>query len=135
MSSTNDQSRSDTNTNTPANGTMMFARSQPFQQNHVAFQVNSERLLELFFENFWPSFLVVLPLNYLQERRLNADHGMNELLPVLHWIGSLYAPWAPSGPYYITALEAISTSALVHTPFNVQALMLFGLVQYHCDMT
>jgi hypothetical protein len=33
----------------------------------------------------------------------------------------------------MTALEAITSPNLTHTPFNVQALMLFALAEFHCD--
>ncbi|KAF1946654.1 hypothetical protein EJ02DRAFT_450379 [Clathrospora elynae] len=105
--------------------------SQPIS---VVFQVNNNRLLELFFENFWPSFPVVLPWHYLQARRLDHNHGMNELLLVLQWIGSIYAPWSTSDPYYETALEALNSPTLAHTPFNFQALTHFAIAQYHCDI-
>jgi hypothetical protein len=105
--------------------TVAVVRSKP---------VSQERLLQSFFENFWPSFPMVLPLHYLQARRLRKDHGMDTLLPVLYWIGSLYAPQIPSEAYYKTALEAVHSHTLAHTPFNVQTLMLFALAQYHSDI-
>ncbi|KAL1800354.1 hypothetical protein ACET3X_000696 [Alternaria dauci] len=58
---------------------------------------------------------------------------MTTLLSVLEWIGSIYAPWTPSEPYYMTALEAVTSPDFAHTPFNVQALMLFALAEFHCD--
>ncbi|KAF1843848.1 uncharacterized protein K460DRAFT_387804 [Cucurbitaria berberidis CBS 394.84] len=98
------------------------------------FQVSVDRLLELYFENFWPSFPIVLPFHYFQARRLHEKHGMDELLLVLQWIGCIYAPWTVSEPYYKTALQALSSVSLARTPFNVQALMLFAIAQYHCDV-
>lgn len=103
------------------------------QQNHVAFRIDNERLLDLYFEYFWPSFPIVLPFHYLRARRLHKNHGMATLLSVLEWIGSIYAPWTPSEPYYMTALKAITSPDLAHTPFNVQALMLFALAEFHSD--
>ena len=105
------------------------------QTESLAFQVSNDRLLELYFENFWPSFPVVLPLHYLQAwQQLNNNHGMNELLPVLYWIGSIYVPHTPSQPYYEIALSGLDSPTLAHTPFNVQALMLFAIAQYHYDI-
>jgi hypothetical protein len=100
----------------------------------VAFQVEADRLYELYFENFWPSFPVVLPLPKLLQRRTSNDHGLNELLLVLQWIGSIYAPWTPSEPYYGPAHEALGSPFLTHTPFVVQALMLFAIAQHHSDL-
>jgi hypothetical protein len=100
----------------------------------MSFQVNTDRLLELFFENFWPAYPFVLPLHHLQQRRIRDNHGLEELLLVLQYIGSIYAPWTPSEPYLRTALQALSSPLLAHTPFNVQALMLFALAQHHFNM-
>ncbi|KAH9880026.1 hypothetical protein J1614_002051 [Plenodomus biglobosus] len=104
------------------------------QPGSVAFRVSEDRLLELFFENFWPSFPCILPYLFLQARRMNNNHGMHALLPVLYWIGSIYAPWTPSEPYFEAAIAATRTATLAHTPFNVQALMFYAIALYHCDV-
>jgi hypothetical protein len=101
----------------------------------VAFRIDNERLLDLFFSHFWPSFPIILPLHHLRARLLlHENHGTHCLIPVLHWIGSLYAPWTPSEPFYDVAAEVMNEASLAHTPFNVQALVLFALAQYHSDM-
>lgn len=100
----------------------------------LAFQISDDRLLELYFENFWPAFPFVLPIHFLRARRATSDHGMNHLLPVLYWIGSIYAPWTASEPYFETALASLSTPPLAHTPFNVQALMLYAIALYHVEV-
>jgi hypothetical protein len=97
------------------------------------FLVNNDRLLELYFENFWPSYPIVLPLHYLQQRRMKDGHGMDELLSVLYYIGSMYAPWTSSEPYWQTVLQSLKPSSLAHTPFNVQALMLLAIARYHTN--
>lgn len=102
--------------------------------NSLTFQLNTDRLLDLFFENFWPSFPIVLPLHHLQQRRISNDHGIPELMHVLQWIGSIYAPWTASESYYERALQALNSPVLPHSPFNVQALMLFAIAQYHCAL-
>jgi hypothetical protein len=105
----------------------------PADSGSLAFQVNNDRLLELFFENFWPSYPVVLPLHYLQRRLTKDNHGMGELLCVLHYIGAMYAPWTSPAPFYQTVLQALNSSNLAHTPFNVQALMLLAVARYHTN--
>ncbi|KAJ4983331.1 C6 transcription factor [Stagonosporopsis vannaccii] len=99
----------------------------------LSFQVNDERLLELYYEYFWPAFPIVLPQQYLMSRKSMESHGLEELSLVLEWIGSLYASWCLSEPYYQAALEAISSPLLPRTPFNVQAVMLFAIAQHHQD--
>ncbi|KAH7095127.1 Quinolinate phosphoribosyl transferase [Paraphoma chrysanthemicola] len=99
-----------------------------------AFQVSMDRLLELYYENFWPAFPLVLPFHFLRQRQMSENHGMDELLLVLQYVGSMYAPWTPSEPYFKTALDALTSPILAHTPFNVQALMLLAIAQYHNNM-
>ncbi|EMD68910.1 hypothetical protein COCSADRAFT_109990 [Bipolaris sorokiniana ND90Pr] len=98
------------------------------------FQIDNDRLVELYFENFWPSFPIVLPYSYLQTRRLKANHGMPVLLLVLQWIGSFYAPWVPSEPYREAALKAVASPTLERTPFNIQSLMLFAIAEFYCNL-
>ncbi|KAH8728108.1 hypothetical protein GQ44DRAFT_610186 [Phaeosphaeriaceae sp. PMI808] len=102
-------------------------------QSQVVLEVSSDRLFELYYSNFWRSAPMVLPHHFLQERFCNnPEHGMGPLLAVLQWIGSIYAPWIPSEPYYENALHALQHP--VNTPFNVQALMLLGHAQFHSDI-
>lgn len=100
----------------------------------LSFQVSDDRLTELFYEYFWPAFPFVLPRQFFQSRKTIESHGMEELTLVLEWIGSLYASYCPSEPYYQAALEAISSPLLSRTAFNVQAVMLFAIAQHHQDM-
>ncbi|KAH8724608.1 Quinolinate phosphoribosyl transferase [Phaeosphaeriaceae sp. PMI808] len=104
-----------------------------FSDQSPAFKVSIDRLLELYFENFSPAFPIVLPFHYLQQRRLNENHGLNELVLVLKYIGSIYAPWTPSEPYLKEASQSLDSPTLAHTPFNIQALMLFAIAQYHSN--
>ncbi|EAT80582.2 hypothetical protein SNOG_12170 [Parastagonospora nodorum SN15] len=101
----------------------------------LAFHVDSVRLLELYFENFWPSLPIILPVHHLQWRLSNDGHGMETLLLVLQYIGAVYAPWIRlgPGPYKKTAIQALKSPFLAHTPFNVQALLLFAIAEYHSD--
>lgn len=105
----------------------------PRQDSSLVFQISNDKLLELFFENFWPAFPVVLPLHFLQVRQYGNNHGMQALLPTLYWIGSIYAPHILSKPFYLTARSALESSPLAPSPFNVQALMLFALAEFHQD--
>ena len=100
----------------------------------LSFQISDDRLLELYYEYFWPAFPIVLPQQYFQSRKVLENHGLEDLSLVLEWIGSLYASWCPSEPYFQAALEAMSSPSLARTPFSVQALMLFAIAQHHQDM-
>jgi hypothetical protein len=118
----------------PQSNSVSILETQLPISNSLAFQVSSDRLLELFFENFWPSFPIILPLHFLQARQFTNGQGLDVLLPVLHWIGSIYAPSISSEPFYHAARAGLEPSVLVHSPFNVQALMLFALAEFHQDM-
>ncbi|KAF1920553.1 Quinolinate phosphoribosyl transferase [Ampelomyces quisqualis] len=106
----------------------------PSPETSPVFQINTDRLLEFFYEGFWPSFPFVLPFHHLQQRRLQHNHGTEELVLVLQYIGSIYAPWTPSDLYMKTAIQALRSPLLVHTPFVVQALMLLALALHHCNL-
>lgn len=107
----------------------IFQADQPAQLAH---QLSGDRLLDLYYANFWPSFPITLPYHFLKDRlQNNRGHGLGTLLPVLHWIGSIYASWTPSETYYASASQALLQAAA--TPFNVQALMLLALAQHHCN--
>lgn len=106
----------------------------PFVDTSPTFQINADRLLELFYENCWPAMPIVLPYHHLQQRRMNENNGLEGLLLVLKYIGSIYAPWTPSEPYLTAAIHALDSPSLTHTPFAVQALMLLGITQYHMNM-
>lgn len=108
--------------------------SQSSQSSPLAFQISNNRLLELYYEHFWPAFPIVFPVHHLQARVLNQQHGLDDLLLVMYWIGSIHAPWTQSAPYYEAALKALDSIHLPRTPFSVQALMLFSLAQFHCDL-
>jgi hypothetical protein len=116
------------------NGLLIPNTETQYFDNSPAFQVDTNRLLELFYENFWPSFPIVLPLYQLNQRRSKADHGMDELLLVLQYVGSMYAPWTPAESYLKMASLALRSPLLGHSPFNVQALTLFALAQYHSNL-
>jgi hypothetical protein len=107
---------------------------RPLESNDMSFHFSNDRLIELFFYNFWPAFPIVLPLRFFRMRKTMQDHGMTELICVIHYIGSLYAPWASSEPYYDAALTAFNAPHTPRSPFNVQALMLFAVAQHHQNL-
>ncbi|KAF2000479.1 nicotinate-nucleotide diphosphorylase [Amniculicola lignicola CBS 123094] len=110
-----------------------FTLSVPETSSSLSFSVNVDRLLDLYYENFNKSIPVALPIHFLTRRRSIENHGMEDLLLVLHWIGSIYAPWTPSDGYYAVAYQALLRSTLPRNPFSVQALLLFAIAQHHCD--
>ncbi|PVI03287.1 nicotinate-nucleotide diphosphorylase [Periconia macrospinosa] len=99
----------------------------------MSFHCNTDRLLEVYHENFWPAYPFTVPNNYLQKRRSKTNHGMDTLLLVQQWVGSIYAPWTPSEPYYNMASYALTSPALPIDPWTVQALIIMSFAQYYSD--
>lgn len=99
----------------------------------ITLHASNDRLIGLYFENFWPAYPIVLPSHAFQTRMLtNSKHGMCFLVTVLQYIGSIYASWAPPETYYESALRALHRIEI--SPFNVQALMLLAVAEHHCDL-
>jgi hypothetical protein len=116
------------------NATSLLGSALPPSNNTMIFSVNTDRLLDLYFENFHPAHPVVLPLHCLSRRRMNENHGLQDLLLVLQWVGSLYAPWTPSEQYYEKAYRALRSPTLLRSCFSVQALMIFAIAQHNSDL-
>ncbi|KAL5412764.1 hypothetical protein PMIN04_009699 [Paraphaeosphaeria minitans] len=103
--------------------------------SQLAFQISTERLLDVFYENYWAACPVPLPMHHLNQRRLNGNHGLDNLLLVLQYVGSVFAPWTQPAPHYEAAEKALGSTDLPRTPWNVQALMIFATAQLHTDRT
>jgi len=103
--------------------------------SQVAFQISTEKLLEVYYENYWAAFPVPLPKHHLNQRRLNGNHGMENLLLVLQYIGSIFAPWSLPESHHETARKALESPTLPRTPWSVQALMIFAIAQLHTNRT
>ena len=99
--------------------------------SQMAFQVSTERLLDIYYENYWSACPAPLPKHYLNRRRVSGDHGMQDLLLVLQYIGSLFAPWTFPELYYELARDALESLTVPQTPWTVLALLLFATAQLH----
>ncbi|KAF1956692.1 nicotinate-nucleotide diphosphorylase [Byssothecium circinans] len=102
--------------------------------NNMTFHGSNSRLLDMYYENFWHAFPFTLPHQCFNQRRLMQRHGMDNVLLVIQWIGSIYAPWSTSEPFYEAASKALNERTLPRDPWTVQALMLFAIAEHHCDM-
>jgi hypothetical protein len=101
----------------------------------VSFAINEDRLVELYYENFYPALPITLPLRVFMERKLmQRDHGTDLLLLVMHFVGAVYAPWTISDAYYQAAYVALSQPDLPRTGFTVQALIVFSNAQMYFDL-
>jgi nicotinate-nucleotide pyrophosphorylase (carboxylating) len=105
-----------------------------FIGSSLAFTIDPDRLVGLFYENFWPTLPVTLPLQYFRQRILTHRQDLELLLLVVQFVGSVYAPWTPSDPYHQIALQAVSQTNLPKTGFTVQALLIFAVAEIHLDL-
>ncbi|KAF2197415.1 hypothetical protein GQ43DRAFT_207392 [Delitschia confertaspora ATCC 74209] len=71
--------------------------------NNLILPINTNRLIDLYFEKFHPAHPFLLPRHPLNQRRLRNNHGLGGLLSVLHWILSVYSPYTQSEPYMLQA--------------------------------
>ncbi|KAH7138147.1 Quinolinate phosphoribosyl transferase [Dendryphion nanum] len=101
--------------------------------NTLSFSISPDRLLEMYYENFWSGFPVTLPLPFLNARRAQSNHGLDLLIIVMEFVGSVYAPWTPSDTYYDVAYAAVRQPNIPRDGFTVQALMIFAIAQHHMD--
>jgi hypothetical protein len=99
----------------------------------MSFTVDPERLVGLYYEMFWPTMPMTLPLQYLRLRRSTQPQDLELLLLVMQFIGSIYAPWTPSDPFQLAARQAVMQPNLPKTGFTVQALLIFAVAEYHLD--
>ncbi|KAH7416852.1 C6 zinc finger domain-containing protein [Cadophora sp. MPI-SDFR-AT-0126] len=89
-------------------------------------------LLASYYEFFNNAHPVVLPKRHFQARLHSNPSSLAYLLPVIHYIGSVYHPSIPSSPYLSLAESALSSPSLPIDGFSVQALTLFALAR-HCS--
>ncbi|KAF2470365.1 uncharacterized protein BDR25DRAFT_287260 [Lindgomyces ingoldianus] len=115
------------------NLTSLKALGSSFSSSSLLFPVNPDRLLDLYYENFYVSTPITLPLRFFRQRIMMGNHKMEHLLLVIQWIGSIYAPWTSSEPFYQKAYHELTVSELPKTGFSLQALLLFAIAQHHCD--
>ncbi|KAF2175573.1 hypothetical protein K469DRAFT_724074 [Zopfia rhizophila CBS 207.26] len=118
----------------PNIGSLDIMDSASPASNDIVFNFNTDRLIDLYYENFYRALPIVLPLHFLSQRQLNENHGLDALLIVMQWIGSIYAPWTPSDAYYEKAYQTLCEPSIPRNGFTVQAMMLFAIAQHHCDL-
>lgn len=101
----------------------------PFEARSMSQEIDLTSSYYEFFNNAHP---VVLPKRHFQARLRSDPSPLEYLLPVMHYIGSVYHPEIPSSPYLQVAETALSSSTLPIDGFSVQALTLFALAR-HCS--
>ena len=75
----------------------------------------------------------VLPRYYFNAHLEVDPTSLQYLLPVMHYIGSLYAPRSSSVDLRVAAIAKLDRAALPSTTFHVQALLLLAIAMYSED--
>ncbi|KAF2011666.1 nicotinate-nucleotide diphosphorylase [Aaosphaeria arxii CBS 175.79] len=96
----------------------------------MSFAISTDRLVDLYYENFFPAHPYTMPQQFVA---LRGTHGMELLLLSMHFVGSVYAPWTPTEPYYEAAYQALCQPNIPRTGFTIQALLMFATAQHHMD--
>ncbi|KAF2500151.1 hypothetical protein BU16DRAFT_452958 [Lophium mytilinum] len=99
----------------------------------ITFAVDSDRLVQLYFEYFHAGHPFLLPQQFFTQRLQSGAQDMKILEAVVQYVGSRYAPWATSEVYRRKAESALAASEHEATPFRVQALLLFSITNHYCS--
>jgi hypothetical protein len=89
--------------------------------------------LDLYYAYFHTAQPIVLPLHLIRTKVIENVPGINTVLSVMRYIGSLYAPKVCSGPLEEQVKSALAESWSSPNGFEVQALVLYSTAVYWCN--
>ncbi|KAJ8066195.1 hypothetical protein OCU04_005281 [Sclerotinia nivalis] len=89
--------------------------------------VDPRRLIDLYYNFFHKAHPYVIPKHHFLNRLKSDPDSLNNLLPVMQYIGSLYAPDLPSAEFRAIALSQLDLPSLPQNGFSVQALLLLAI--------
>jgi hypothetical protein len=89
-------------------------------------------LLDLYYDFFHDAHPFILPRGYLNQRLQTNRASLHQLLPILEFIGSLFAPSAANGKLRRHAENILLHECLPETGFTVQALLIFAIAVHSC---
>jgi hypothetical protein len=96
-------------------------------------QVEPEKLLDLYYENFHDAHPYILPRAQLKIHLETNPHSLRFLIPVLEYVGSVYLADGSSDILRQVAHAALIDGTLPYDGFSVQALLIFALAVHCCD--
>lgn len=108
--------------------------SSPFDSTTPAQTANMDdgNLIANYYKFFNRAHPVVLPQPELLKRTRSDPTSLENLIPVLKYIGSVYLPEVSSIPFQELAEDLLDSDTLPNNCFSVQALALFALAR-HCS--
>lgn len=91
------------------------------------------KLIEIYYASFYDAHPFVLPHQFLTQRLQTNSASLQHLLPVMEFIGSLFAQGATKEVLRARAESALLRDDLPGTGFTVQALLIFAIVVHSCN--
>ncbi|KAI9648094.1 hypothetical protein NHQ30_002723 [Ciborinia camelliae] len=95
--------------------------------------VDPRRLIDLYYNFFHRAHPYIIPKGRFLSRLESDPDSLNNLLPVMQYIGSLYAPDLPSAEFRSIALSQLDLQILPQNGFSVQTLLLLAIVTHAED--
>jgi len=99
----------------------------------ISDQGDSTDLLDIYYASFHDSHPIILPRKFFEQRLQANKQSLNQLLPVMEFIGSLFAPKAPKEDLRLRVENMLQSDDLPETGFTVQALQLYAIAIHSCD--
>ena len=93
----------------------------------------SSRFLDLYYATFHAAHPFLLPHSFLNQRLQHNKSSLQSLLPVMHFVGSLFMPGAEKGALRTRAESALPLDKLPADGFIVQSLLIFGIALHSCN--
>jgi len=93
----------------------------------------SSRFLDLYYAAFHAAHPFLLPHSFLNQRLQHNKSSLQSLLPVMHFVGSLFMPGAEKGALRTRAESALPLDELPGDGFIVQSLLIFGIALHSCN--
>lgn len=94
---------------------------------------NSAKLVDLYYAFFHDAHPYVLPQKFLNQRLRTDRASLQHVMPVVEFIGSLFAHSPAKGAMQERAESVLLVDSLPANGFSVQALLSFAIAVHSCD--
>ncbi|KAF7939033.1 uncharacterized protein EAE98_001369 [Botrytis deweyae] len=95
--------------------------------------MDSKRLIDLYYNFFHKAHPYIMPKPHFLSRLESDPDSLNNLMSVMQYIGSLYAPDLPSAELRLLAFNQLDLFNLPQTGFSVQTLLLLAIAVHAED--
>ncbi|ESZ96962.1 hypothetical protein SBOR_2644 [Sclerotinia borealis F-4128] len=95
--------------------------------------VDLTRLIDLYYNFFHRAHPYIIPKGRFLSKLKTDPDSLNNLLPVMQYIGSLYAPDLQSAEFRAIAFSQLDVPSLPQSGFSVQALLLLAIATHSED--